>query len=75
MREDEPEAIKVEDEFLEYKAFVEKIMTPIQAKNEIIIEESRTKDPAEQNIKRKPADVLDTTEAVVDNDAFHAKQE
>ncbi len=29
LREDEPEAIKVEDEFLEYKAFVEKIMTPI----------------------------------------------
>jgi len=25
LREDEPEAIKVEDEFLEYKAFVEKI--------------------------------------------------
>ena len=83
LREDEPEAIKVEDEFLEYKAFVEKSMTPIQAKNEIIIEESRTKDPAEQDIKRKPADVLDTTEAVVketiptrfDNDAFDAKQE
>ena len=51
MREDEPEAIKVEDEFLEYKAFVEKIMTPIQAKNKIIIEESKAKDPEEQDIK------------------------
>ena len=40
-------------------------MTPLKAKNFLKMEESRTKGPVEQDIKRKSADVLYKTEDVV----------
>ena len=57
---DDSKATKVDNpESLGYKAFVKNIMTPIQAKDEFKVEESRTKDPIVKDIKREPADGFD----------------
>ena len=82
---DDCKATKVDNpESLEYKVFVKKTMTPMQAKNEIKEEESRTKDPIVKDIKREPADDFDdktdamlneTSSTSSDRDAFDANLE
>ena len=80
---DDFQRIKEEPEPLEYNTLVKKTMIPIQAGNEIKVEESRT-NPEVKDIKSDIVEVLDdrtdtkenkTVLKNLDSDAFDAKQD